>query len=458
MPLTSVLAALGMLVGGVSFTSAQSTMIVLTSVLPLVVYLLAVETFRNRGVGLVAALLSTTFHLFLDKPSAPLSHAPFVVLASLSLWLIVRSTRDPRCLKWAGAAIALTQLARSDGIVLFGALAVAHLVTGRRPPWRSIAAVPLAYVLVMAPWWGHNLAVHGAPMPGGSFRAAFLRSYEQWYSLPESVTPRTWLADGWEPVLSDKLSMCRTNLGTAALGLTDGADMREGARAHPPLVALMALAWVGLVTTLRRRFAAFWTTWLLEWVFYSLVFTAVGAESFRTGMYAVYPSLVVCAAAGLLLITRRISGWVPGSWPRERVATVLVAVVGAWLVVGQLQFASQAMQRKVAASEDLNAAMRAVREQMIEPRRLGDAVLMAAREIHELHAITGMRCVMIPEEPGPVIREVARRYGVTHLLMTGDPARHARPALRDIDRNPHFEHLESGQIRGWRLHLYRIVD
>jgi len=39
------------------------------------------------------APLSTTFHLFLDSP-ARRSRAPYVVLATLSLWLIVRSVRD----------------------------------------------------------------------------------------------------------------------------------------------------------------------------------------------------------------------------------------------------------------------------------------------------------------------------------------------------------------------------
>jgi hypothetical protein len=204
MPLTSVIAAVGMWFGRPDYVSAQRAMIVATSVLPLVMYLVGRDAFRSRAVGLVGALFATTFHLFLDQPSAPLSHGPYVVLAPLTLWLIVRSTDDPRWLKWAGASIALTQLARSDGIVLFAALLAAHLVHWRRPPWRALLAVPLAYALVMAPWWAHNLSVHGALMPGGSFRAVFLSDYEAWYSLPESVTPQTWLADGWEPVLEAK--------------------------------------------------------------------------------------------------------------------------------------------------------------------------------------------------------------------------------------------------------------
>ena len=93
MPLPSALCALGMKLFGVSYTVAQGTMIVASSVMPLVMYLLGRELFRNVAVGLLGATVAVTFHLFMDQPSAPLSHGPFVVLCSLSLWLIVRSLR-----------------------------------------------------------------------------------------------------------------------------------------------------------------------------------------------------------------------------------------------------------------------------------------------------------------------------------------------------------------------------
>jgi hypothetical protein len=460
MPLTSVIAAAGMWLGRPDYVSAQRAMIVATSVLPLVVYLLGRDSFRSRGVGLVGALLAATFHLFLDQPSALLSHGPYVVLASLTLWLIVRSTDDPRWLKWAGASIALTQLARSDGIVLFVALGAAHLVRWRRPPWRALLALPLAYALVMSPWWAHNLDVHGALMPGGSFRAVFLRSYEAWYSLPESVTPETWLADGWGPVLDAKRHMALVNLGTAATGLVAGAADREGAWEGAPLVAVLGLAWLGLLLTLRRRFAAFWAAWLMEWTFYSLVFTAVGWESFRTGMYSIYPMLVLCAAAGLLLAARGVARVLAPAARRQHVASVIVGVVAAWIVAGQFAFAQQSMERKVYGIKDVNRAYAAMRKRMFEPLGLTEELIMA-RDVHQLWTIAGMRGVMIPYEPEPVIREVARRYGVRYILIMGDPAAPSlRPGLQDIDSNPHYERVFGPvEITKWhRFQLYRILD
>jgi hypothetical protein len=460
MPLTSVIAAVGMWFGQPDYVSAQRAMIVATSVLPLVMYLLGRDAFRSRAVGLVGALFATTFHLFLDQPSAPLSHGPYVVLAPLTLWLIVRSTDDPRWLKWAGASIALTQLARSDGIVLFAALLAAHLVHWRRPPWRALLAVPLAYALVMAPWWAHNLSVHGALMPGGAFHAVFLSDYEAWYSLPESVTPQTWLADGWDPVLEAKWRMSGINLQAAATGLVAGAADRKGSWEHGPLVAVLGLSWLGLLLTLRRRHVAFWTTWLLEWVFYSLVFTAVGWESFRTGMYSVYPMLVLCAAAGLLLTARGVARVLAPAARRAHVASVLVGVAAAWIVAGHLGFAQDSMVRKVGGIKDLNRAYTVMRNRMFEPLGLTDELIMA-RDVHQLWAIARIKGLMIPYEPEPVIREVARRYGARYILIMGDPsAPSLRPGLRGIETDPHYE-LVFGpmEVTPWhRFQLYRILD
>ena len=467
MPLTSLLSALGMLIGGVSYDSAQNTMVVLTSTLPLVVYLLGRELWDSRAVGLVGALLATTFHLFMDQVSAPLSHAPYVVLASLALWLIVRAMREPRSWKWAGAAIGLAQLARSDAIVLFGALAAAALVARPRPPWRALLAAPLCWALVMSPWWIHNLVVLGTPQPGGSLRAAFLPNYEHWYSLPESVTPERWLADGWDPVLKLKRQISEVNLETAAEGLVSGAADRTGAWDYPALVALLWLSWAGLLTTLRRRFVPFWTLWALVWIFYSLVFTAVGAESFRTGMYSVYPTLVLCAAAALLWIARALARLLPAGEPaRQRAAALLVAGAATGLVAGHFRYAQAAMVNKGAAIDEMYAAFTALRTQIIEPLGLQDAVIMS-REVHEVNAISGMKGVMIPLEPEPVIREVAHRYGATHLLLVnnliaGNPeGLSLRPSLSTIDGNPHYK-LVAAPARptnkGYRFKLYEIVD
>jgi len=458
MPLPSAICALGMKLFGVTYTVAQNTMILATSVMPLVMYVLGRELFRSVAVGVLGATVATTFHLFMDQPSAPLSHGPFVVLCSLSLWLIVRSLRDPASLKWAGAAIAATQLARSDGIVLFGALVVAHLVAWKRPPWKSILAVPVAYVIVMLPWWGHNLSVHGALMPGGSFRAVYLQNYEQWYSMPEHVTAERWKENGWDAVIAQKTSMSKRNFATATTGLVEGAADREGAWNHPSLAVVMWLSWFGLLFALKRRFAAFWALFLLEWTFYSLVFTAVGHESFRSGMYAVYPTLILCAIAGLLALVRLFTSPLPPGWRTEKARMILASLVVAWVVVGQFSFAKASMVRKVNGVTALNGFYNTFKNRVLDRLGVADEIIMA-RDVHELNAITGVRCVMIPFDDQPTILEVAKRYGVTYLLLLGDPLRsNMRPGLMNIDHSPHFERVAGpASVHGIRFQFYKIL-
>jgi len=459
MPLPSALCAVGMWFGGIGYAAAQGTMIVVTSVLPLLLWLLGCELFRDWRVGLLGALLGTTFHLFMDQPCAPLSHGPYMVTAALALWLIARSVRDPRCLPWAGAAIALTQLSRSDGILLVAPLIATHLAHRSWPGWRRAGLTLLAYAAVMSPWWVHNLAVYGSFGPSGAFRAAWLRDYEQWYALPDSVTPESWLKNGAGPVLELKRIVSANNAETALKGLVSGAAERELAWTRPALVAVLCLAWLGALTTLRRAFVPLWTQFAAEWIFYSLVFTAVGMESFRTGMYSIYPLLLLCAAAGLLLLARLPAALVPSRWPRERIRLALALAVTGWLVTGQYAYAHEALERKAGALKKLNEFYAVIRKRVIERYDLQDAVLMA-RDVHELHALTGVRCVQIPCEPEPVIRSVAERYGVTHLLLMGTPGeRSTRPALDTIDRNPHYTLVDGPtKLFGLTYRLYRIED
>lgn len=463
MPLPSLICAAGMALFGVEYGVAQASMIAFSSLLPLVAWFLARELCGGRLVPLLAAALASSFHLFLDQPCAPLSHGPYVVLASLALALALRAGRTGRGWALAGGAVALTQLARSDGLLLAASAASAWLLLARAPRpawWRCSLAFLAGYALLMSPWWAHNLAQIGALQPGGSLRAMYLREYEQWYSLPESVTRETWLADGWEPVLKLKDSVRRRNLETLTRGLVIGAADREEAWESPAVVATLALAWAGVAVALVRRatrrpvlvvagHAA------LEFAFYTLVFTAVGPESFRSGMYSLYPAFLALAALALVQGLTAAARLLPG--PPERAARAAAAaalLLAALLLAGHWARGAQAVASKARAIDHLNEFYAQFREKLLP--RLGPDPVIMARDVHELHALTGVRCVQIPYEPEPVIRETARRFGVTHLLLLGDPERPARPALRDIDRLPWYEQVFSGRPTGEVLRVYRF--
>lgn len=454
MPLASIVAAIGMALGDGGYVAGQTATIALSSVLPAVVFLLGRDLFGCPRVGLAGALLSTTFHLFLDKPSAPLSHCPYVVFACLTLWLVVRAVDRPRLWTLVGASIALTQLSRSDGILLFATAAVAALVGGQRP-WvratgegtrRTLAGLAkaaglaaLGYAVVMSPWWARNLADFGTLQPGDALRSLFMTEYLQWYALPGSVTPQTLLADGWGPVIDHRIAVGGNNWTSLHSGMVNGAHFRPLAAQDHWLVATLWLSWAGLVSCFKRRFAFLAFHAAMLWVFYSLLFTAVGNESFRSGMYSLYPFLVVCAGRGAQNVAHLVTRPLPVP-VRERVALGLWALVIAALAWGQFDHARESMRRKAAHIAQEHAWYERLADEVLEPKGLLDETLMA-RRVHRFHAITGARLVQIPYEDEPTIRDVARRYGVTHLVLIGDDESGdlaARPALAEIDELPGY--------------------
>jgi hypothetical protein len=118
------------------------------------------------------------------------------------------------------------------------------------------------------------------------------------------------------------------------------------------------------------------------------------------------------------------------------------------------------MADKVAGIRDLNTAFTVMRNRMFVTLGLQDELIMA-RDVHQLWSIAGIRGVMIPFEPEPVVREVARRYGARYILIMGDPGGPSlRPALHGIETSPHYERVFGPmEVTRWhRFQLYRILD
>jgi len=460
MPLVSIIAAVGMWLGEPDYASAQAATICFSSLLPIMVYLLGRDLFGSRRTGLIGALLSTTFHLFLGQPSAPISASPYVVLVPLVFWLTLRAAERPRLLFAVGAAVALAQLTRSDGLLLMGAVVTAQLLLSKQPMSRQAllrgAALLLAgYVLVMSPWWLRNLSDFGTLQPAASARALFLSNYDQWHALPESVTADQWLAKGWQPVLEKKAEVGLANLKTFATGMTTGAFYPRLAWDSLAVTALMVLSWVGLATTFRRRFAPVWCHVALEFIFYSALFTIVGRGSFRSAMYGLYPFLVLCAARGIELAVDTVALRLQSPL-RERTASALLTCVVTAFVIGQYSFAAEDIAIKGESISELNRFYLALESTAIEPYGLQDAVFMT-RDVHEFHAILGRRCVQIPRAGIDVIAALAARYGVTHLLLLGRPLLERHPGLKDIDDQPGFTRvLGPSNLLGRVVRIYSI--
>jgi hypothetical protein len=304
MPLTSVVLAGAMALFGQTFAVAKGAMIAVSSLAPAVAYALGRELFPGRRPALVAAFLSAVSTGYVTAACQPQTHALVLVLGGLWLLCALRARREERWLPWLGALTGLLHLNRGDGVLLFGVLALMWLwPDAGRPRWsaRGLAKLALCYALVMAPLWAHNLAVLGTPMPRNLGRVAFLVDYSQLYSLPESLTLKSFLGAGWDAIRASKLNALETNGLTLLLGAATGNERALPKQVEPHEWALLCLVWAGWPLLLRRRLLPISGLVLVLWSFFTLVFSPTGLASLRAALFPAYRASFAAAGRALEL-------------------------------------------------------------------------------------------------------------------------------------------------------------
>jgi len=459
MPLPAWIAELGMRWRGeTSFEAAGLGMIALTSLVPLLTYLLGRDLLGSARAGLVGALLATSFHLFLDKASLPLTHGGVLVFGGFALWAIVRSLESPRHLWLAGLFIAASQLNRSDGLLWLPVLLVAHrLRPGGPTPLRQLWPALAAYAISIGPFLYANFEAIGRLWPGSLLDVALLPSYPWLYALPERLTLDAYLAPGLASILGDKLAVGGTNALATLTGLASSGRIgaSENLATYVPH-ALALFAWIGARPLFRRKLAAFWCYLLLEWALYSLVFTHTGHTSFESILYAIYPLLLVLAARGSwILLAGLREPFLSGS-PIKRWAFAF-----AWILFALANFheAELTSERRIRANANLASLNRAQVNRLIRRNDLEREIFMVNPGIvHSLHAHTRIKTVSIPYmATAEDIWIAGTTAGVTHLLLTEKsptPKKWNLPAI--IEESEFFLPIDEVELSGTLRKLYRL--
>lgn len=462
MPLTPVILAAGMLLFGTTFAAAKGTMIAVSSLAPLLAYLLGRELFGGRRHGLAAALLAATSEGYLTAACQPQTHGVTLVLGSAWLLLALRAMRDPAGWKWMGPMTALLHLNRSDGAFYFlvlGLLWLLPLPGMARFGWRTWRTILVGYGLVMAPLWVHNVFTLGTPMPLGLGRAALMTEYSQTYSTPESLTLESFFDAGWDVVYESKRKAVETNGATFLLGAATGNQRAETRLLRAHHFALLGLVWLGWPLLVRRRFLPILGALAILWSIYTFVFSATGLASLRSSVYPIY--LAYFAAAGRVLDLA--VGWLAtrvgdGRLVR-RVGTVGATLFLGWIGWSQVSYAAEETRQRVRFIHMVERKHEQLVRQIVEPFDLHDAVIMTW-DVHELHVHTGLKLVMVPHEPEPTIYRIARELGVTHVLIFGavEQVADLRPGLAAIpSTREHYEILYRDLLLGERVRLFRVL-
>lgn len=305
----------------------------------------------------------------------------------------------------AGAAAGLAHLTRQDAVLLAPAFVVATGVLWAMG-WRARRAwllLPLAWLLVLLPYFWHNWQHFGVLLNSGAGRTLFMTSFIDQFTYGRTLDLDHYLAWGLPNILANMATMAAANVRT----MTSTLD-----------VFLPVLAIVGAGALLLRRDRTRGALFVLPLVmllglfcFYSFVtpFHTQGG-SFKKSYLFTLPFWAVLAAQALETFVR----------PRR---AVWVAVgVGVLLVAMNSVYALRA---EFDATRRFDASVRALAPVLRAYGDVnGDGEIVIMTQDPFILSYHGFRALMLPSDPLDMILAAAYRYGVDYILL---PA--ARPAL-----------------------------
>ncbi len=448
MPLTGIIAAAGMFVGGLSYSAGQWGFILLSALLPPLSYLIAWQVSAKKRHAFSAALLMLFSGFYFPVWTVIDTFTPFALFGALSLYAAWRALETGRH-RWAilaGVMIGLAHLTRADGILLFLVICFGFLVSGFRfrvlknkeqesPPstiYRLLATILLAYLLTMLPWFIRNISVVGWPLPPGGSKTIWLQSYADIFSYGKDLSLQSYLAWGWGNILQSKLWATSINLQTliAVIGL----------------IVIFPLALIGW-WKLRRHplFQVSGLYLLLLWLAMTLVFTFPGPRGalFHSGG-AVLPFVFTAAMTGLdaviVWIARRRPAWRVG--PAQK-------IFGGGLIFFAILISLFACARQLRAEDSLAAAYAQIAQQHPnETLMLGDPPLYLYSG--------GNRAIIIPTAEIDLTLQVADRYGANWLALDKNFSNHPlAPFLSEQASHPRLQ-LET--VIDETVYLYKIMQ
>jgi hypothetical protein len=275
MPLSSILAAIGMVVTGQhTYAAARLIFILIAACIPPLTAHLALNVTGRRDLSLTSGLLAVFSVYYLPFMPVTDNYGPFMLLGGL-IFLLMKTKRW-----WAylvmGLLVGLMNLARSDGLLWLGlmGLLVLWLSTMRDEPLKNKiqsfvtfgVLVVLGYFLVMGPWYVRNMMVFGSPMAPGGNRILWLTNYNDTFAFPaDQVNMESWLEAGWGAALKVRLWALQMNVMNAF-----------AAQGGILLFPFILIGFWHLRHDIRTRLAG--TGWLILLIVMTLIFPLAGAR------------------------------------------------------------------------------------------------------------------------------------------------------------------------------------
>ncbi len=407
MPLTSLLAALGMSALNMpgSYIAAQWPFALMLAGTACVGYWLG-SRLGTRRHAWMAGLLSLFSGFFARWWGATDTFAPYALAGSLCLTFLglgvclpaVTNRRRALWFALAGVMTGLAHLTRADGLLLLLVGWLVILWPSGEGLWQRIFALVVltcAYILVMLPWFVRNLNAIGTPLPVGGAQAIWFTEYNDLFNYPPDSSANTLFANGLGAFFSSRWEAFTNNMGNFVAV--------EGLIAMTPLM---------IVSLWRRRhdgfLRPFWLYALGLHLAMTLVFPYPG---YRGGLFhssaALVPWWAALGAVGLddvvEWVARRRRHW-NTSVAKAIFSTALVAIAF------YLSLSTGLRGGVVSGTPELY--------HLLSEQLPADARVMI-NDPPQLYYFTGLGGVVLPNESPSVILEIARKYDIDYLLLEG---------------------------------------
>lgn len=404
MPLPSLLIWPCFALFGPYYRAAQIPFVLLSALLPAVAYLVTLQTTGRRRDGVIAGLLAIFSGFYLAFWVSPDAFAPFALAGSLCLLAAYEGLSQRRwpLMLLAGALAGLGHLSRADGALLLGVTFLVALTV--RPGKAEIAALLGGYLLVMAPWFYRNWLAVGAILPTAGTKTIFLRSYDDLYGYGLDLSPSSYLAWGFWPILQSKLEAAWTNTQTVLAVFC--------------LIFLAPFAAVGF-WRLRRHllYRLAFLYGLLLWLAMTFVFTFPGVRGglLHSGV-ALLPFIYAASLEGL-------TGAVDWAARRRNWSVSAAATVFAWalpvmaLFLSLFIYSSRVLRGSLSEPAwNLSARPYTQIAQWLRASSLqGETVMVNNPPAFGYYS--GQHSLAIPNGDPETLLAVCRRYGATYLIL-----------------------------------------
>jgi Dolichyl-phosphate-mannose-protein mannosyltransferase len=424
LPLSGVLAASGMLLLGENIFAALLPFIVIGALLCGVGYWAARQFGCGENASLFAAAAVGVLPEFVLNSVRTDTTIPFSLFVCGSILLLNRGLKNGGGWSFLGSGVlaGLAYLARNDAILLLPMLVmtlIVYAMWGKLKRGYLVILMPLAALLVAAPWLIRNVQVLGYATPLETRYMYFYTDQRDHYSYMREFSLETMLAQQTPAQIIGKRLF---EIAAAAKLLYTTLDI------FLPVAVLGGLALLILARD-RERLLIFAPTLILlggAFFFYT-VFVPYKSQSgsFKKFDLALIPLLIPLAAYALERVV---------SDSRIRMGTMILTLV--FLSANAIE-----LVRADAHFTDtyLDYIRATVKTAQSLPDTNGDGQIILMAQDPFMLRYFGMRSVMVPMESREKVLEAAQDYHVDYLMMPPD-----RPSLDPLylgtESDPRFIH------------------